>query len=715
MCLRCECKYYDTEKELIIGFADLVKELKPDVITGFYNVFFDFPYIFKRTEKLFGNLNIFKEISPFKMLEKVKIQDDREKVINSYEIVGVPIIDYRSLYYRFTQKRLGSYSLANILIAEKIFLKKVEKDMGFFEAYTEHTQMFCTYSLVDVLALKLLINKTNYIFSYYFYMERFSISAEQYNKPVVFWDNRYYQFLKDKNIIIPPHTKQEEYERIEGAYNKEPIKNKVGYSVVCDVKSLYPMLMILFNISPETYVSNDFIKDKKLLEYSRKASQKISTDKADIDYSKGIDMYLADEIDAKYIASKGLIMAPNGAFFDVREKGMIPQLMQIDFSARQEKAKKAEESYQKAKVTHNQEEANQLMIEYANNEGLQYNIKISINSCYGTLLSIYNRYFNPACGGAITSGGHLCIRYIIAETNKMINKYLNTKDEDYVIASSTDSMYVDLDLYYDKFYKGDRTNKFEIVLFLNEFCKNILAPFLAKSFDILERRLGSKEKVLRMPIEAILDSGVWLDKRNYVIRPVSDDKNLFYEKPKLKIKGNTLVSSSYPKFALKNIESIFIQILDGVDGKTIKQNMEKLKKEYVKLPLKDVAINISLSSLDNYMVEEDNLSGTTVQIAEKGTPQHSKGAINFNNLIDKYNLDENLKLTSGNKVGMLLLKYDNPLGIDEICFSDKLPKEFGIEPFVDYDRMFSRVFENIICNKILEPLAMNVNVDALWG
>ena len=66
------------------------------------------------------------------------------------------------------------------------------------------------------------------------------------------WDNIIYNYLKKRNIVIPPKNKSTKSEKYARAYVKEPKPGRYDWVVSFDLNSLYPHLIMQYNISPET-------------------------------------------------------------------------------------------------------------------------------------------------------------------------------------------------------------------------------------------------------------------------------------------------------------------------------------------------------------------------------------------------------------------------------------------------------------------------------
>ena len=66
------------------------------------------------------------------------------------------------------------------------------------------------------------------------------------------WDHIIYNYLKKQNIVIPQKERNQKDEKYLGAYVKEPKPGVYDWVVSFDLNSLYPHLIMQYNISPET-------------------------------------------------------------------------------------------------------------------------------------------------------------------------------------------------------------------------------------------------------------------------------------------------------------------------------------------------------------------------------------------------------------------------------------------------------------------------------
>ena len=84
--------------------------------------------------------------------------------------------------------------------------------------------------------------------------------------------------------------------------------------------------------------------------------------------------------------------------------------------------------------------------------------KVQLNSAYGALGNQWFRFYSTDLAEAITLSGQLSIQWIGIRLNEMLNGVTKNKDKDYIIASDTDSLYVNMsDIV--KIFASDKTKK----------------------------------------------------------------------------------------------------------------------------------------------------------------------------------------------------------------------------------------------------------------
>ena len=250
--------YCVDERELLEQFVGFMVEVQPDIITGWNTTFFDVPYLANRITKLFGD-KMRNNMSPWNVVSEEKVNTfGREQT--KYNIWGVANMDYLDLYRKFTYKNQESYKLDYIAFVE-LGVKKDENPYETFrEWYTKDYQSFIDYNikdveLVDALEDKMKLLELNLTMAYEAkinYMDVFS--------QVRMWDVIMYNYLRSKNIVVPQRDINTKGSRYEGAYVKEPQTGQHDWVMSFDLNSLYPHLMMQYNISPETMISERFPK-----------------------------------------------------------------------------------------------------------------------------------------------------------------------------------------------------------------------------------------------------------------------------------------------------------------------------------------------------------------------------------------------------------------------------------------------------------------------
>ena len=314
--------------------------------------------------------------------------------------------------------------------------------------------------------------------------------------------------------------------------------------------------------------------------------------------------------------------------------------------------------------------------------------KICLNSLYGALGNNYFRYYKLQNAEAVTSTGQVTIRWIERKLNEYVNKALGTEKEDYVVASDTDSIYLNLGSLVTRVF-GDTFDAQRVVPVLNQFCQEKVEPFIQSSYQELSEYLNCYEETLVMKRECIAQKGIWTAKKRYILN-VWDNEGVRYDEPKLKMMGIEAVKSSTPAPCRAYIKEALKIIMEGTEQELINFIDEK-RREFSTLPPEQIAFPRSASNVIKYT------DHNTVYV--KGTPLHIRGCVMFNHqlkqkkLTHKYNL-----INDGEKIKFTYLKQPNPSHENVIAFISELPKEFGLKDFIDYDTMYEKSF--------IEPLKL---------
>lgn len=312
--------------------------------------------------------------------------------------------------------------------------------------------------------------------------------------------------------------------------------------------------------------------------------------------------------------------------------------------------------------------------------------KIQLNSAYGAIGNEYFRFYSTELAEAVTLTGQLIIQYIAQQINDFLNDAVGTKNNDFVIASDTDSVYLNMEMIVNKFGKNKSIN--ELVNYIDNVCSKIMNPFIERQFANLAEKMNAYENRISMDREVIANKGIWTAKKRYMLN-VWDSEGVRYSEPKQKIMGMETARSSTPEIVRKKLkEAIFIIL--NYDESHLINFVSDFKKEFYSLPAEKIAFPRSVNGIDKYKDKD--------QIYKKGTPIAVKGSLLYNYYLDKMNLSKKYnKISEGEKIKYIYLKKPNPLagykGDDcVIAFLNKLPKEFGVEIFIDYNLQFEKSF-----------------------
>ena len=174
--------------------------------------------------------------------------------IRDSDLRGISTLDYLELYRKFTYTNQESYRLDHIAFVELNERKLDHSEFDTFkEFYDNDWQKFIEYNIHDVRLVDQLDDKMKLIDLAYTMAYDAKVNYEDIFSQVRMWDNYIYVELLKRKIAIPPKkesaTKSEKYA---GAYVKEPKPGRYDWVVNFDLNSLYPHLIMQYNISPET-------------------------------------------------------------------------------------------------------------------------------------------------------------------------------------------------------------------------------------------------------------------------------------------------------------------------------------------------------------------------------------------------------------------------------------------------------------------------------
>jgi DNA polymerase elongation subunit (family B) len=423
--------------------------------------------------------------------------------------------------------------------------------------------------------------------------------------------------------------------------------------------------MMQYNISPETLIEPQ--------DYTPEMREIIS---AGVDVNK----MLKCQIDTSRL--KDVTITPNGQFFRTDIQGFLPKMMDEMYQDRKKFKKlmlKAQQEYEDEKDGSKKYDIEKRIARFNN---LQLAKKVSLNSAYGALGSQYFRFFDLRMALAVTLAGQLSIRWIENKINQYMNKLLKTENKDYVIASDTDSIYLNLGPLVDKVY-SQRADVNVLISFMDRVCEDKLQPYIDASYEELAKYVHAYAQKMQMKREGLSDKGLWTAKKRYILN-VYNNEGVQYAEPHMKVMGLEMIKSSTPSAIREKMKAVIKLMMTGTEL-DVQTFIKDFREEFKKLPPEDISFPRGLNGLNTY--------ADSVMLYKKGTPIHVKGAIIYNHNLKLLGLENKYqKIQEGEKIKFTYLKMPNHFKDMVISFPGRIPKEFELDKYIDYDVQFDKAF-----------------------
>ena len=640
---------FDSEKDMLKSFLEWWVHHTPDILTGWNVNLYDVPYIARRLNRILGE-KWMRSLSPWNRANEREIYVQGRKNY-AYDVSGINILDYLDLYRKFTYSNQESYRLDHIAFVE-LGQRKLDHSEyeNFKDFYTSDWQKFIEYNIQDVELIDRLEDKMKLLELAITMSYDAKVNFEDVYSQVRMWDTMIYNYLADKNIVPPPRKGARKDEKYAGAYVKEPVPGKYDWVVSFDLNSLYPHLIMQYNISPET------------LWETRHPSA-------------NVDKLLNQEIDL----SGDFAVCANGAQYRKDKKGFLPEMMEKIYTERvvyKKRMIQAKKDYEKSP-------SKQLEKDISKFNNIQMARKIQLNSAYGAVGNQYFRYYNLLNAEAITLSGQVSIRWIENKMNQKMNKILKTEDVDYVIASDTDSIYLNLGPLVEGVYKGRKETDEVIVGFIDKVCSMELEPYIESSYEALAEYVNAYDQKMFMKRETIANKGIWTAKKRYILN-AWDIEGVRFAEPKLKVMGIEAVKSSTPGACRDKIREC-LKVIMNSDEEDAQKFIADFREEFYQLPIEDIAFPRGCNGINKWANKSS--------IYSKGTPIHVRGALLYNYHNTKQRLTHKYPLIQdGEKLKFVYLKTPNKISENVISFPNTFPKEFGLDKYIDHELQFSKSF-----------------------
>lgn len=669
-----EYHWIPDEKLLLEKMIDIFRKEKVDIITGWNVLTFDCLYIVNRC----NNLNIEKNFSPLNKYSIKKKKNKNNQMIDVVKFEGLSILDYMDLYKKFTYEARESYSLQNIGMIE-IDEGKKDYEGQINDLSQRNWNEYVEYNIQDVLivvkfengnpeaknkkkraGLKFIELTVNICY-------QALIPFESVFSQMAVLTGYILKFLHEENMVLPDKERQSK-DKLPGAY-VYACPGLYKYLTSYDVESEYPMMILEYNIGPDTLVIDPSEEEKKLC------------------YSTPLSEYKTWHLET------GETIHVGGIYYRKDKESVLKKIVSKIFNERKMFKKKMFEA---------RDSGNKDLEKYYKSQQLIR--KILINSMYGVLGNQHFHLYNNNCAMTITLSGQELIKYLSETINDYFMNYFyqNTKyfpieDENnklknnVVKLTDTDSCYLCFEELFEKLNLKFESD-LDYVKWMNEFDKDVIKPFLNDILNIYASRYGIPQ-LINFKREKIITGMIILAKKKYVTQ-IKDKEGEIFDDLLTDVTGIEIIKTSTPKFCRDALLELVKKMFVINDKEIITNEIMKIKKMFKDQNITDISFPRGVSEYTEYAKDTEYYlkRGLTYP---SGCPYHVRASMNYNYTITKYNM-KLLPISNGSKIRFIYLKPNNFLKQDIIAWIGEYPKEFNELFNVDYDLQFEKSFLTII-------------------
>ncbi len=628
---------FKDEYDLLNAFFKKYMEIQPTILTGWNVEFFDVPYLYNRAQQIVGK-NVADLLSP---IGQVHWSD----FSNRYKIAGVSILDYLTLYKKFTFSQRPSYRL-DAIGEHEVGEKKVEYEGTLNDLYENDLEKFVDYNLQDVKLVKKIDDKLDFI-----EIARGLAHLGHCPYEDVFMSSRYLEgailvYLRKQSIVAPNKPKKgiTKLEKFEGAYVQDPQKGKHDWVYDLDITSMYPSCIMSLNISPETKLGKiegwnpeEFLKKDNKKTYSITHNEKV------------LNRYTETEL-KRMLDNEQIGIATNGVMYRTDKNGLLSALLRKWFDERVEYRKLSKKFH---------EEGDREKSDYFDRR--QHLQKIVLNSLYGVLGLPAFRFYDLDNAEAVTSTGQSLIKF----TRKIGNAYYNKElgdVKDHCIYIDTDSVfYSALPLVEKRFPNLNTKDEDKMSKAILEVASEV-QNYLNKGYDYFGKKFCNLDKH-RFDIkqEVIAKSGLFVTKKRYGLKIINDNGK---KVDKLLVKGLDTVRSSFPVAMRTMLSKVLEDILMSVPKKKLDEFIINFKESMKLMDFNKISIPIGVKGIHKYRRKD----GDIFKSHHLGTPVHVKSSLYYNDFLKHHKISRQYSgISNGDKIKWVYLKQ-NPLGLSTIAY-----------------------------------------------
>ena len=662
--LNVDYRMFSEEASMLKDFLLFVKTNRMDILSGWNSELFDVPYLYNRIKNILGE-EIANHLSPWKIVESHKrfvMNKERE----THTIVGINHLDLLDLYKKFNPGSKEEFTLGFIAELELGETKVELPGEDFRDSYENYWSTFVKYNIVDVLLLDKLDKKKQIIDLCIAMAYMAKCGYEDVVSAMRLWESYIYNnFLKD-NIVEDWEKKNSRKSELVGAFVQIPTPGKYKWAVSIDATSLYPKIMEMLNISPDT-------KKRKVSFEKSKGDKSVMSNQVKFPFftHDTTESRTLHEFDPSVFDPKTELVASNGVITDKTKDGFMRVLIMKMF---QERKDAKDMMLHLKKVKGDKSEIAALNMK-------QNSLKVALNSLYGCLSMQYFRYFDNELAEAVTMTGQMIIQNTAMEVNRLLNKILGTKDVMYAFYSDTDSVYISFEHFVSRFCKGK--NDKDTVAYLEKFVLDVLQGKINDYLDDLMGNFGVPKNLVTFKLEGIADTSIWLAKKRYVSNLLYNE-GVWYDPPEMKIMGMEIVRSSTPKFIKNELKKAVAICINGTESE-LQAFIASCKSDFLKRSIEEISFPRGCNGITTYSDDID--------IYKSGTPIQVRAALMHNKLVRDKGLTSKIReIADGERIKYIHLKTPNPTREDVIAYVGKFPKEFNLEKYIDKKAMFEKGF-----------------------
>lgn len=334
---------FGRERDLLLAFVRRVRELDPDVLTGWNFVDFDLVVLARAAARHGVNLTLGRGPEPLTLRPSPGPRGGQEaRVTGRVVLDGIDLL--RGAFLRFESYSLDA--VARDVLGEGKKITGEHRAEEILEAFRNDRAKLVAYNLHDAQLALSILEKLSLV---ELAVERSRLTGmppDRVAASIASFDFLYISELRRRKIVAPTVDATRSFAPMGGGHVLEPLAGLHRNVLVLDFKSLYPSVIRTFQIDPLGWISPG-----KRAESGRPHATE----------------------------SDDPIIAPNGAAFR-REPGILPGILDELFPRREEAKRTGDVAKSQA-------------------------IKILMNSFYGVLGTPACRFFAPDVANAITSFG----------------------------------------------------------------------------------------------------------------------------------------------------------------------------------------------------------------------------------------------------------------------------------------------------------------------